>query len=76
MILSTKCNININVSRSKVSFVMEIRAFRDIKKGEEVTANYIGAQDMFSDAKTRQAKLMEICGFQCSCSPCSSDNGN
>ena len=56
--------------------MMEIRAFRDIKKGEEVTANYIGAQDMFSDAKTRQAKLMEICGFQCSCSPCSSDNGN
>ena len=62
----------LHVSRSKI----EVRAIRDIKKGEEVTASYIGSQNIFLDAGAKQAKLKENWGFQCSCFSCSSDKGN
>lgn len=48
----------------------EVRALRDIKKGEEITANYIDSYEgTFATAEHRQKRL-EFWNFVCSCEVC------
>ena len=55
---------------------LELRAAKDIQKGEEVTVNYILVEGRFSDRPTRQDRLREGWGFYCSCSLCQGENLN
>lgn len=47
--------------------LMEFRATRSIKKGEELCISYIDATQPFLD---RQKHLQEVYGFKCACSAC------
>lgn len=51
---------------------LELRAIRDIRRGEEITVNYISVEGRYSDKDTRQQKLAEGWGFKCCCSLCTS----
>ena len=51
---------------------LELRAIRDIRKGEEITVNYISVEGRYCDKATRQQKLAEGWGFKCCCSLCTS----
>ena len=51
---------------------LELRAIRDIRKGEEITVNYISVEGRYCDKHTRQQKLAEGWGFKCCCSLCTS----
>ena len=48
----------------------ELRAIREIKKGEEVTISYLGFQLLLRDKEYRQRKLFDSWEFRCSCSQC------
>ena len=53
-------------------YTNELRAIRDIRKGEEVTANYKIDDSLLDDTATRQERLYEGWNFLCSCHLCSS----
>ena len=52
--------------------VMEVRAIRDIKKGEEITVNYLCDWSVYLSNVERAETLMTTWNFQCDCLSCSS----
>ena len=56
----------------RTHYTNELRAIRDIRKGEEVTTNYKIGESLFDDTATRQEILYEGWNFLCSCHLCSS----
>ena len=52
----------------------EVRAIRNIKKGEEVLTNYIINNDSFPTTVHRRHILTKEWGFKCGCLLCSSDD--
>ena len=56
----------------RTHYTNELRAIRDIRKGEEVTANYKIWDSLFDDTATRQKELYEGWNFLCECHLCSS----
>lgn len=53
---------------------LELRAFKDIQEGEEVSVNYILVEGRFSDRQGRQALLREGWGFCCRCPLCQGEH--
>ena len=52
----------------------EVRAIREIRKGEEVLADYLVNSDSFPTASRRRETLKMKWDFVCDCSLCSSDD--
>ncbi|KAK0195507.1 hypothetical protein F5146DRAFT_1025879 [Armillaria mellea] len=65
--LNHSCRPNTYRTFDRVSFAMEIRAVRDIEKGEELTTYY---SDLLVPTTTRQQQL-EPYGVRCDCASCS-----
>lgn len=72
--INHSCSPNVEWSYvKKSSRSKEVRAFRKIKCGEEILADYIAESGKFAVAKVRGALLRLKFGFICRCSLCSSD---
>ena len=52
--------------------IMEVRAIGDIKKGEEITVNYLCDYSVYLSNKERADSLMTTWNFRCDCPPCTS----
>lgn len=52
--------------------VLELRAIKNIKAGEEVSVNYISVEGRYSSRNDRQQRLFEGWGFKCICPLCES----
>ena len=50
--------------------LLELRAVRDIKEGEEVTVNYIIVEGRYSTTDARQTRLKDGWEFECKCKLC------
>jgi len=49
---------------------LELRAAKEIERGEEITVNYIIVEARFLDKSLRQARLLDGWGFDCVCPLC------
>merc|ERR1719318_1536262 len=67
--INHSCNPNTVVEWEEESLRMEVRAVRRIKKGEELTGNYMG--DLVGTRKERLAMLEMNWYFKCGCEVCS-----
>ncbi|KAF5365332.1 hypothetical protein D9758_005411 [Tetrapyrgos nigripes] len=61
------CSTNADRSWDSPTFSLQLRAARDIKKGEEITLSYIDG--LLKPASDRQRRLRSY-GFQCTCQAC------
>ena len=72
--INHSCSPNVEWSYvKKDSRSKEVRAFRKIRCGEEILADYIAESGKFAVARKRGALLRLKFGFTCRCSLCSSE---
>ena len=60
-------------------FKTEVRAVKDISKGEEITKCYLNSRDILNfgfNRLARKMRIQEVLGFDCMCSVCSGGPGS
>ena len=61
-----------------VDFKTEVRAVKDISRGEEITKCYLDSKNMLNfgfNRLTRMSRIQEVLGFECKCFICSGGLG-
>jgi len=66
--INHSCNPNTVVDWASETLEMEVRAVRNIERGEELTGNYMG--ELGGARKERMARLEKNWFFQCQCEVC------
>ncbi|PPJ57129.1 hypothetical protein CBER1_10469 [Cercospora berteroae] len=73
--LNHSCVPNVHHTNNPVLGKQTVQAVRDIKPGEELQVNYLGAGAGYEMQHIRLPKLHDLYGFHCTCAACSDPTG-